>query len=134
MYVVAAMGVVMVIDCISLKENGLERNTCQKKLLENSIQANYVEGLLAYQKGNTNYKDTLNAATTEIRQYKRDYEQKLACNVKNYSKSFYVYVRIKTKCMKQCWTFRRQCWKYNITRFFNGIRPKWILQFSVYQK
>ena len=27
------------------KENGLERNTCQKKLLENSVQSNYVEGL-----------------------------------------------------------------------------------------
>ena len=27
------------------KENSLERNTCQKKLLQNSVQANYVEGL-----------------------------------------------------------------------------------------
>ena len=24
---------------------------------------------------------------------------------------------------------RRKCWKYNITRFFNGGRPKWLLQF-----
>ena len=31
------------------KENGLERNTCQKKLLENSVQANYLEG--TYDKG-----------------------------------------------------------------------------------
>ena len=42
-----------------------------------------------------NYKETLNAATTEIRQYKRSYEQKLACNIKNDSKSFYAYVRSK---------------------------------------
>ena len=34
-------------------------------------------------------------ATTEIRQSKRSYEQKLACNIKNDSKSFYAYVRSK---------------------------------------
>ena len=28
-----------------------------------------------------NYKEALNAATTEIRQSKRSYEQKLACNI-----------------------------------------------------
>ena len=42
-----------------------------------------------------NYKEALNAATTEIRQSKRRYEQKLACNIKNDSKSFYAYVRSK---------------------------------------
>ena len=31
----------------------------------------------------TNYKEALNAATNEIRQSKRSYEQKLACNIKN---------------------------------------------------
>ena len=41
------------------------------------------------------YKEALNAATTEIRQSKRTYEQKLACNIKNDSKSFYAYVRSK---------------------------------------
>ena len=41
------------------------------------------------------YKEALKAATTEIRQYKRSYEQKLACNIKNDSKSFYAYVRSK---------------------------------------
>ena len=35
-----------------------------------------------------NYKEALNAATTEIRQSKRCYEQKLACNIKNDSKVF----------------------------------------------
>ena len=42
-----------------------------------------------------NYKEALNAATTEIRQSKRSYEQKLACNIKNDSKSVYAYVRSK---------------------------------------
>ena len=41
------------------------------------------------------YKEALNAATTEIRQSKRSYEQKLACNINNDSKSFYAYVRSK---------------------------------------
>ena len=27
------------------KENGVERNTCQKRLLENSVKTNYVDGL-----------------------------------------------------------------------------------------
>ena len=35
-----------------------------------------------------NYKEALNAATTEIRQSKRIYEQKLACNIKTDSKIF----------------------------------------------
>ena len=34
-------------------------------------------------------------ATAEIRQSKRYYEQKLACNIKNYTRSFYAYVRSK---------------------------------------
>ena len=42
-----------------------------------------------------NYKEALHAATTEIRQSKRSYEQKIACNIKNDSKSFYAYVRSK---------------------------------------
>ena len=42
-----------------------------------------------------NYKEALNLATTEIRQSKRSYEQKLTCNIKNDGKSFYAYVRSK---------------------------------------
>ena len=41
-----------------------------------------------------NYKEALNAATTEMRQSKRSYEQKLACNIKHDSKSLYTYVRV----------------------------------------
>ena len=44
-----------------------------------------------------NYKEALNLATTEIRKSKRTFEQKLAGNIKNYSKSFYAYVRSKQK-------------------------------------
>ena len=44
-----------------------------------------------------NYKEALNLATTEIRKYKRTFQQKLAGNIKNYSKSFYAYVRSKQK-------------------------------------
>ena len=43
----------------------------------------------------SNYKEALIEATTEIRQSKRSYEQKLVCNIKNESKSFYAYVRSK---------------------------------------
>ena len=44
-----------------------------------------------------NYKEALNVATTEIRNSKRTFEKKLARNIKNYSKSFYGYVRSKQK-------------------------------------
>ena len=43
----------------------------------------------------TNYKEALIAAMNEIRQSKRSYEQKLACNIKNDSKGFYAYVSSK---------------------------------------
>ena len=43
----------------------------------------------------TNYKEALNAATNEIRQSKRSFEQKLVCNIKNDSKSCYAYIRSK---------------------------------------
>ena len=43
------------------------------------------------------YKEALNLATTEIRKSKRTFEHILAGNIKNYSKSFYAYVRSKQK-------------------------------------
>ena len=75
--------------------------------------------------------EALNAATNEIRQYKRSYEKKLACNIKNYSKSFYAYIRSKQNIRYKVGPLEdkvgplEECWKYNITRFFNGGRPKW---------
>ena len=44
-----------------------------------------------------NHKEALNLATTEIIKSKRTFEKKLAGNIKNYSKSFYAYVRSKQK-------------------------------------
>ena len=46
---------------------------------------------------NANYKEALNLGITEIRKFKRTFEKKLAGNIKNYSKIFYVYVRSKQK-------------------------------------
>ena len=43
------------------------------------------------------YKEALNQATTEIRNSKRSYEQKIAFNIKHDSKNLYVYVRNKQK-------------------------------------
>ena len=41
------------------------------------------------------YKEALNAATNEVRKSKRNWEHKLAQNIKSDSKSFYAYVRSK---------------------------------------
>ena len=41
------------------------------------------------------YKEALNAATNEVRKSKRNFEHKLAPNIKSDSKSFYAYVRSK---------------------------------------
>ena len=38
------------------------------------------------------YKEALNAATNEVRKSKRNFEQKLAHNIKSDSKSFYAFV------------------------------------------
>ena len=43
----------------------------------------------------TNYKEALNAARNEVTQSKGSYEQKLACKIKNDSKTFYAYIRSK---------------------------------------
>ena len=70
----------------------------------------------------TNYKEALNAATKEIRQSKRSYEQQLTCNIKHDSKSFYAYIRSKQNVRDKVGPL--EDWKYNITRFFNGGMPK----------
>ena len=41
------------------------------------------------------YKEALNAATNEVRKSKRNFEHKLAQNIKSDSKSLYAYVRSK---------------------------------------
>ena len=59
-----------------------------------------------------NYKEALNLATTEIRKSKRTFENKLASNIKNDSKSFYMYVRSKQKV------------RHNFRRVSNGRGPE----------
>ena len=70
-----------------------------------------------------NYKKILNAATTEVRQSKRSYEQKLACNIKHVNKSFYTYVRSKQNVRDKVGHLEDSA---------GNIRPKWLLQFSAY--
>ena len=65
------------------------------------------------------YKEVLNAATTEIRQSKRSYEQKLACNIKNDSKSFYAYVRSKQNLQDKVGPLEDSAGNI-ISRVFNG--------------
>ena len=62
------------------------------------------------------YKEALNAATTEIRQSKRSYEQKLAYNIKIAVRVFYAYVRSKQNIRDKVGPLE-DCWKYNITSF-----------------
>ena len=80
-----------------------------------------------------NYKEALNASTTEIRQSKRSYEQKLVCNIKNDSTSFYAYVRSKQNIKDKVGPLEDSAGNI-ISLVFNGGRPKWLLQFSVYQR
>ena len=65
-----------------------------------------------------NYKEALNAATTEIRQSKRSYEQKLAC---------------KQNVQDKVGPLEDSAGNI-ISQVFNGRRPKWLLQFSIYQR
>ena len=81
-----------------------------------------------------NYKEALDAATTKIRQSKRSYEQKLECNIKKYSKSFKAYVRSKQHVHDKVGHLEDSAGNIIITGVFNGGRPKWLLQFSVYQR
>ena len=71
-----------------------------------------------------NYKEALNAATTEIRQSKRSYEQILACNIKNDSKSFYAYVRSKQNVQDKVGPLEDSAGNIIYQGFFNGGRPK----------
>ena len=60
--------------------------------------------------------------------------KKIACSITNDRIFFICICQKQAKRTRQGWTTRRQYLKYNITRFFIGGRPKWILQFSVYQR
>ena len=82
------------------KENGPERNTCQKKLLKTVFKQTMwrVYRRTRIDEDYANYKGALNLATTEIRTSKITFQQQLS---KNYSKSFYASVRSKQKVRDQ---------------------------------
>ena len=69
------------------------------------------------------YKDALKETTNEIRESKRNFERKLAANIKQDSKSFFAYIRSKQKVRDVVGPLKEQR---------NGRRPKYIFQFSVY--
>ena len=56
------------------------------------------------------------------------------CNLTNDSKSFYVYVRSKQNIRDKVGSLEDSAGNIISQVFFNGGRPKWILQLSVYQR
>ena len=66
------------------------------------------------------YKEALNAATNEVRKAKRNFEHKLAQNIKSDSKSFYAYVRSKQNVRD----------KVNICFIYNYYQKKQIHEYK----
>ena len=60
--------------------------------------------------------------------------KKLACNIKNDSKSFYAYVKSKQNVQDKVGPLEDSSGNIISQGFFYGGRPKWLLQFSVYQR
>ena len=56
------------------------------------------------------YKEALNAATNEVRKSKRNFELKLAHNIKSDSKSFYAYVRSKQNVRDKVGPLENNAW------------------------
>ena len=56
------------------------------------------------------YKEALNAATNEVRKSKRNFELKLAQNIKSDSKSFYAYVSSKQNVRDKVGPLEDKCW------------------------
>ena len=75
------------------RKKHLSKETIRKIVLKQTMWRVYMR--TRKEEDYANYKEALNAAKTEIRQSKRSYEQKLACNIKHDSKSCYAYVRSK---------------------------------------
>ena len=85
---------------VPMKKQGKrsKRNICQKRRSER-LDINQICGGFYKHTGTDKdydaYKEALNAATNEVRKSKRNFEHKLAQNIKSDSKSFYAYVRTK---------------------------------------
>ena len=72
------------------------------------------------------------SATNEVRKSKRNFEHKLAQNIKSDSKSFYAYVRSKQNVRDRVGPLEDNAGNYNNTGSFNGRGIKYALQFSVH--
>ena len=79
------------------------------------------------------YKEALNAATNEVRKAKRNFEHKLAQNIKSDSKSFYAYVRSKQNVRDKVGPLEDNAGNIITARMFNGRGIKCALQFSVHE-
>ena len=79
------------------------------------------------------YKEALNAATNEVRKSKRNFEQKLAQNIKSDRKSFYAYVKSKQNVRDTVGSLEDNAGNNN-TGIFNGRGIKYALQFSVHER
>ena len=82
------------------------------------------------------YKEALIATTNEVRKYKRNFQHKLAQNIKSDSKSFYAYVRSKQNVRDKVGPLENNAGNnyYNNTGIFNGRGINCALQFSVHER
>ena len=83
------------------------------------------------------YKVALNAATNEVRKSKRNFEHKLAQNIKSDSKSFYACVRSKQNVRDKVGPLMDNAGNIitqSYTGIFNGGGIKYALQFSVHAR
>ena len=78
------------------------------------------------------YKEAQNAATNEVRKSKRNFEHKLAQNIKSDSKSFYAYVQSKSNVRDKVGPLGDNAG--NNTGICNGRGIKYALQFSVHAR
>ena len=77
------------------------------------------------------YKEAVNAATNEVRKSKRNFEHKLAQNIKSDSKSFYAYVRSKQNVRDKVGPLEDNAGNRGS---INDRGIKYALQFSVHER
>ena len=70
----------------------------------------------------------------QVRKSKRNFEHKLAQNIKSDSKSFYAYVRSKQNVRDKVGPLEDNAGNNNNTGIFNGRGIKYALQFSVHAR
>ena len=80
------------------------------------------------------YKEALIEATNEVRKYERNFEHKLAQNIKSDSKSIYAYVISKQNVRDKVGPLEDNAGNYSYTGSFNGRLIKYALQFSVHER